>query len=98
MPDMIDVILAKALTPQGQAASAAAAAQTAAETATQAATQAQSVAETAQSTLDTLVQQINTIVTNAEGSVLYNAIQNLTEAEKEQARDNIDALSISDFN
>ena len=98
MPDMIDVILAKALTPQGQAASAATAAQTAAETATQAAAQAQSVAETAQSTLDTLVQQINTIVTNAEGSVLYNAIQNLTEAEKAQARDNIDALSMSDFN
>ena len=98
MPDIIDVILARAITPQGQAASAATIAQAAAQSAAQAAEQAQSVAEDAQSTLDTLVEQIDTIVTNAEGSVLYNAIQNLTEAEKEQARDNIDALSVSDLN
>ena len=104
MVDIIDVILGKALTPQGQAASAAAAAQTAAQSATQAATQAQSAAETAQttaetaqSTLDTLVEQIDEIISNVEGGVLYNAVQNLTEAEKAQARDNIGALDVSDF-
>ena len=97
MPDMIDVILAKSLTPQGQAASAAATAVAAAQDAVEAASAIQETAETAQSTLDALVEQINEIISNVEGGVLYNAVQNLTEAEKAQARDNIGALDVSDF-
>ena len=96
--DIIDVILGKALTPQGQAASAAATAQQAAQDALDAASLAQTTAETAQDTLDALVAQIETISNAAEGSILFNAVQNLTEEEKARARDNIGALDVNDFN